>query len=192
MNQWLKTGDNRFEFERLYLEKSDPWEMRSSPYEQKKYRRTLDNILEQRRSPERILEVGCSVGSFTAMLAEHFAEVVAIDFSGEAIASAGEYCRGANNIRFIRSDLQSLRLDTAFDVVVCAEILYYIAKRHAHPVCMQLRHFLAPNGIIAMVGGEEPEAVFWEDILTREFRPVRTDIVADQSRPYKIAFFEHS
>lgn len=192
MNRWFKTGDNRFEFERLYLEKSDPWDMRSSAYEREKYRRTLDKILEQRRRSERILEVGCSIGSFTASLAEHFAEVVATDFSNEAIARAAEYCRGASNIRFIRSDLQSLKLDTAFDVIVCAEILYYIEKRRAHTVCTQLQRLLAPHGIIAMVGPADGEADFWENILTGEFRPVRADIIADDIRPYKIVLFEHS
>lgn len=192
MNRWFKTGHNRFEFERLYLEKSDPWDMRSSAYEREKYGRTLDKILEQRRRPERVLEVGCSVGSFTAKLAEHFAEVVAIDFSGEAIASAAQYCRGASNIRFIRSDLQSLKLDTAFDVIVCAEILYYVDKRRARTVCTQLQRLLAPDGVIAMVGPADGEADFWENILTREFRPVQTDTVADNIRPYKIVLFEHS
>lgn len=192
MNRWFKTGDNRFEFERLYLEKSDPWDMRSSAYERGKYRRTLDKILEQRRRSERVLEVGCAIGSFTARLAEHFGEVVATDFSDEAIARAAEYCRGVTNIRFIRSDLQSLKLDTAFDVIVCAEILYYIEKRRAHMVYVQLQRLLAPNGIIAMVGPADGEADFWENILTREFRPVRADIIADDVRPYKIILFEHS
>ncbi|HEX5280737.1 MAG TPA: SAM-dependent methyltransferase [Micropepsaceae bacterium] len=192
VKRWFKTGDKRFEFERLYLENPDPWDLRSCAYEREKYRRTLDKIVEQGRSAERVLEVGCSVGSFTAMLAEHFAEVVAVDFSDEAIARAAEYCRGATNIRFIRSDLQSLKLDTGFDVIVCAEILYYIEKPRAQTVCTQLKRLLAPNGIIAMVGAAEGKADFWENILTREFRPVRADVIADDIRPYKIVLFEHS
>jgi len=190
-NRWLRPGDNRFEFERLYLENADPWDVRGSAYEQEKYRQTLAIILEHRRSHERVLEVGCSIGSFTAMLAEHFAEVVASDFSAEAIACAAEYCRGAGNIRFIRSELQSLRLAAGFDVIVCAEILYYIAERHARAVCTQLQHFLAPDGIIAMVGAADAEPDFWETSLAGKFRPVRTEIVAGNDRPYKIVLFEH-
>lgn len=192
MNRWFKTGDNRFEFERLYLENPDPWDLRSSAYEREKYRRTLNTILEHRRSAKRILEVGCSIGSFTAMLAEHFAEVVASDFSGEAIARATEHCRGAGNIRFIRADLQSLKLATGFDVIVCAEILYYVAERHARAVCAQLRRLLAPDGIIAVVGpADAEEADFWENSLTGKFHPVLTETVANNDRPYKIALFEH-
>lgn len=191
MNHWFRTGDNRFEFERMYLEKSDPWELRSSPYEREKYRHTLDTILEHRGSPERVLEAGCSIGSFTAMLAEQFAEVVAIDFSDEALARAAEHCRGAGNIHFIRADLQSLNVDGTFDVIVCAEILYYIAKRHADVVCAQLQRLLAPDGILVIVDGGDAEADFWQNVLARKFHPVLTESVADHRRPYKIVVFEN-
>lgn len=191
MNYWFRTGDNRFEFERMYLEKSDPWELRSSPYEREKYRHTLDTILEHRRSPERVLEAGCSIGSFTAMLAEQFAEVVAIDFSDEALARAAEHCLCAGNIHFIRADLQSLNVDGTFDVIVCAEILYYIDERHSGAVCTQLQRLLAANGIIVVVGGDDAAADFWERVLTARFHPILTDIVSDHRRPYKIVLFEH-
>ena len=192
MNRWFRTGDNRFQFERLYLEKSDPWELRSSAYERGKYARTLNTILENRRGSERVLEVGCSVGSFTRILAEHFAQVVALDFSDEAIARAAEYCPDKRNIRFIRANLQSLKLNAAFDVIVCAEILYYIAKKHAPAVCTQLQHLLAPNGIIAMVGEADAVPDFWETTLMGRFRPVLKDTVSNDIRPYKIVLFEHS
>jgi 2-polyprenyl-3-methyl-5-hydroxy-6-metoxy-1,4-benzoquinol methylase len=192
INRWFRTGDNRFEFERLYLEKFDPWQMRSSAYELQKYERILDRILETRRGSERVIEVGCSVGTFTRRLAEHFAEVVAVDFSDEAVARASDYCRDIGNIRFIRSDLQSLNLDARFDVILCAEILYYIAKRHAATICEQLQRLLAPNGMIAIVGEAGASPDFWEATLSKRFRPVLTDIVSSDLRPYKIVLFEHS
>jgi SAM-dependent methyltransferase len=191
MNRWFRTGDNRFEFERLYLEKSDPWEMRSSAYEREKYKRTLDRILDQLNGSERVFEVGCSVGSFTRLLAEHFQEVVAIDFSDEAIAKAADYCRDVSNIRFIRSDLQSLKLEAVFDVIVCSEILYYIDKRYAPAVCSQLQRYLAPNGIIAMACEADAEPEFWENTLNGKFRTALKDIISDNIRPYKIVLFEH-
>ena len=192
MNRWFRTGDNRFEFERLYLEKSDPWEMRSSAYERGKYKRTLDRILETRRGSERVLEIGCSIGSFTRQLAQYFRKVVAIDFSDEGIARAAEYCRNMGNIRFIRSELQSLKVDAVFDVIVCSEILYYIDKRHAAVVCAQLQRFLAPNGIIAMVCEANAEPDFWENTLSGQFRRLLTDIGSDNIRPYTIVLFEQS
>jgi len=192
MNRWFRTEDNRFEFERLYLEKPDPWELRSSSYEQEKYKRTLDRILETRRGSESVLEVGCSLGLFTRRLAEHFVQVVAIDFSDEAIARARNYCGDTGNIRFIRSELQSLKLNVTFDVIVCAEILYYIAKRHAPAVCAQLQHLLAPGGVIATVSEADATPDFWESTLSAKFRPVQKDIVSNDIRPYQIVLFEHS
>jgi len=192
MNRWFRTGDNRFEFERLYLEKSDPWELRSSAYERQKYKRTLDRILEHRRGSESVLEVGCSVGIFTRQLAENFQQVVAIDFSDEAIARAAEYCGEESKIRFIRSNLQSLTLNAGFDVIVCSEILYYINRRHAAAVCRQLKRLLAPNGVIVTVCEANAEPDFWENTLNREFRTVVKDTVSDDVRPYKLVLFEHS
>ena len=192
MNRWFRTGDNRFEFERLYLEKSDPWELRSSAYERQKYKRTLDRILERRKGSERVLEVGCSVGTFTRQLAENFQQVVAIDFSDEAIARAAEYCGEKRTIRFIRSNLQSLKLNDAFDVIVCSEILYYIDRRHSAAVCTQLERLLAPNGVIVTVCEATSEPDFWENTLSRKFRTVIKDTVSDDIRPYKLVLFEHS
>ena len=192
MNRWFRTGDNRFEFERLYLEKSDPWELRSSAYERQKYKRTLDRILERRKGSERVLEVGCSVGTFTRQLAENFQQVVAIDFSDEAIARAAEYCGEKRTIRFIRSNLQSLKLNDAFDVIVCSEILYYIDRRHSAAVCTQLKRLLAPNGVIVTVCEATSEPDFWENTLSRKFRTVIEDTVSDDIRPYKLVLFEHS
>jgi hypothetical protein len=67
-----KTGNRRFEFERLYLEHGDPWNYRDSLYEQDKYQRTLSCALNWRKRGEAALEVGCSIGVFSRLLAAHF------------------------------------------------------------------------------------------------------------------------
>jgi len=54
-------------FEDLYGQSPDPWGFETSPYERKKYEHTLDVLQGQRY--RRALEVGCSIGVFTAMLA---------------------------------------------------------------------------------------------------------------------------
>ena len=62
INYVFRTGNRRFEFERLYLESPDPWNYRSSTYERDKYERILECVLQWRSASESVLEIGCSVG----------------------------------------------------------------------------------------------------------------------------------
>jgi len=91
----------------------------------------------------RVLEVGCGDASFTRHLAEHSAEVTALDLS------AGQIARNIHrfpDIRFIQHDAAT-RLpfeDGQFDVVWCSEVLEHLfapdfALREMHRV-------LAPAG----------------------------------------------
>jgi hypothetical protein len=64
---WLKTGDRRHEFNRIFLQDADPWDYAASPCERRKDARTLEAILHRRARAQSVLEVGCSM--FTAMLA---------------------------------------------------------------------------------------------------------------------------
>ena len=72
INLWLGNGDRRFEFEKRYLEHGDVWNYETSDYERDKYSRTLDFIRSARRGNASVLEVGCSVGVFTELLAAEF------------------------------------------------------------------------------------------------------------------------
>src|SRR6266700_2501191 len=75
----LKTGNRRFEFERLYLENPDPWDCESGLYEHDKYERTFACALKWQHVRASALEVGCGTGVFSEMLARHFGKVTAID-----------------------------------------------------------------------------------------------------------------
>ncbi len=58
---------DRSYFETLYSQSVDPWDFRTSPYEQRKYAATLDILSRPRYA--RALEVGCSIGVLTRLLA---------------------------------------------------------------------------------------------------------------------------
>ena len=88
INVWLGNLDRRFEFEKRYLEHGDYWNYEASDYERAKYGRTMDCILALRSGNASVLEVGCSVGVFTELLAAQFEQVTAIDISQEALALA--------------------------------------------------------------------------------------------------------
>lgn len=200
VNRSLGTGNRRFEFERLYLENPDPWNYQSSAYERRKYEYVLACALKQRNANESALEVGCSVGVFSRMLAGHFERVTAIDVSKEALAAASYYNRDAGNVRFVHSDLQSFAArsfdkDEQYDVIFCAEVLYYIAQKDVEIVCAQLEKYLSPRGILVLVTGvpsQPSRTVYfdeWADVFAARFRQVFHEIVQDPARPYLIAVF---
>lgn len=197
LNYLLRTGNRRFEFERLYLEEFDPWRYHSSPYEQEKYRFTLDRLLELRRADKVALEVGCSLGVFSSMLADHFGEAVSIDISAEVLRQARTHNAGRKHLRFVRSDIQSLNLRLHADVITCAEVLYYIREQDAPAVCESLKRHLSPDGVIIYVSGlgsgEASDFYFddWANVLGQHFHLIERVEVIDVERPYEFIAFEH-
>ncbi len=199
LNYVFKTGNRRFEFERLYLESPDPWNYRSSAYERDKYQRVLEYVLKWRKASGSALEIGCSVGVFSQLMARNFDKVTAIDVSKEALRAAVEHNRDETNIRFLHDDLRSLGLSDRYDVIVCADVLYYIREKDARRVCGQLDRHLAPNGVIVMVTGisnddqgDKPNFFYfdgWEQVLGAYFERVFGEIIQDSLRPYQIVVF---
>ncbi|MGA7713411.1 MAG: class I SAM-dependent methyltransferase [Rhizomicrobium sp.] len=195
-NYLLKTGNRRFEFERLYLEDADLWNFRSSSYEQRKCELTIARVLSWRRGSKNAFEVGCSVGAFTKTLASHFKRATALDVSREALRAASDYNRSEKNVDFVHGDFRSLHIDGRYDVIFCAEILYYILEKDVQKVCRQLDRYLTSNGIIILVNGiaKGPPNFFyfsgWEEALSKYFYRLSKEVIHDSSRPYKIVIFE--
>ena len=195
VNRSLGTGNRRFEFERLYLESPDPWNYQSSDYERRKYEYVLACALKWRSANASALEVGCSVGVFSRMVADHFDRVTGIDVSKEALATASHNNRDVKNARFVHSHLQSFDADEQYDVIFCAEILYYIAEKDVEIVCRRFEKLLRARGIIVLVSGvpsQPASPVYfdaWADIFAVRFRQVFHEIVPDPARPYQIAIF---
>ena len=194
-HRWLKTGNRRFEFERYYLENPNPYSYRTSPYEQGKYERTIETALKFRSGSECALEVGCSIGVFTKMLANQFQRVTANDISQEAIEQAATFNCKNHNIRFVRSDLRSLNLGTRYNVIFCAEVLYSIREKDASVVCKKLDQHLDTEGIIITVGPQRrsKQDFFnfegWDEIFASHFKQVSKTVVEDSTRPYEITVF---
>jgi hypothetical protein len=74
----------------LYARDADPWKFASSDYERHKYEATLNALPMDRYA--RGLEVGCSIGVFTSMLAPRCESLVAIDPAERALEEARLRC----------------------------------------------------------------------------------------------------
>ncbi len=130
-------------WERVYAT-PDPWDY-GSPYEQTKYRRTL--ALLPPGPVGHAVELACSEGRFTEMLAPHVGRLTASDISQTALDRARARCRAHDNIDYRRLDLFDDALPADLDLVVCSEVLYDLADRtELARVCHRLTSMLAPGG----------------------------------------------
>jgi 2-polyprenyl-3-methyl-5-hydroxy-6-metoxy-1,4-benzoquinol methylase len=111
-------------FEQRYRESPDPWGYRTSDYEHKKYAATLAAL--PKRTHGLCLEVGCSIGVFTGLLAARCEHVVAIDFSLSALELAQRHLQSVRNVDLLRAAFPEQTPPGSWDLIVCSEILYYL------------------------------------------------------------------
>jgi SAM-dependent methyltransferase len=198
LNRRLQTGNRRYEFERLYAEHGDVWSFSTSEYEKEKYRNTLVCALGLCCDTTSALEVGCGTGVFSGLLAKHFSSVLAIDLSDEALKIAKQQNVDADNIRFIRGDVRALTSKSKFDLIICAEVLYYLRQHDSDSVCCALDRLLGERGVVLTVSGI-PKASSgtseagcfngWNDIFSRRYSCVLSTDFTSANRPYRVAGF---
>jgi trans-aconitate methyltransferase len=136
-------------FTLLYLRSNDPWDYESSEYEHRKYQATLNAL--PRAHFSRTLEVGCSIGVFTSMLAERTDELLAIDVAPAAVTRARRRLAGHKGVRVERAALPEWRPAARFDLIVCSEILYYLDRDAMLASFQRLEQSLAPGGSLVAV-----------------------------------------
>ena len=136
-------------FENLYGQSPDPWGFETSPYEREKYERTL-GVLQGRRY-QCALEIGCSIGVFTAMLAPLCNELRAVDVSEKAVAAARKRLARFPHVGVERRRLPEEAPEGPFDLVVASEVLYYWPEEVMLAVLRRFEELLAPGGVLLAV-----------------------------------------
>jgi SAM-dependent methyltransferase len=133
-------------FEDKYRSDIDPWRFRSSDYEREKYHATIAALGRPRFA--HALELGCSIGVLTALLAERCDAIVALDASPTAIAAARE-ARIAN-ARFEVGTLPEAFPTGRFDLIVLSELLYYFGEADLRRIATLCCEALVPGGEIVL------------------------------------------
>ena len=85
-------------FDAIYTTDPDPWKFAASPYERGKYTLTLNAMPKSRYRSA--LEVGCSIGVLTRLLASRCDAVVAIDAAEAPLVEARRRCADLPGVRF--------------------------------------------------------------------------------------------
>lgn len=196
IDRTFKTGGRRHEFEHKYAKHGDYFGYQSNPYELTKYERTLELVKQWRGNRRTALEIGCSVGVFTSMIAPEFEEMVATDIASEALALAKTQVAGKGRVSYAQSDVISLNLGRKFDMIFCAEVLMYVREKDGNLACRVLDAHLADNGLIIEVSQQDREdgkpKFFhgWDKVLGQYFEVAHIKRFDDAVRPYEIVAYQ--
>jgi SAM-dependent methyltransferase len=135
---------NAAEFEQRYRLERDPWGYRSSDYERAKYDATLRAC-----GPGPFisaLELGSSIGVFSARLATRCRGLTTIDFSATAVRAARAQLGRYRQARPILGEIPDAIPDDSYDLVVASEILYYLRPTALAATLGRLEQVLATRG----------------------------------------------
>jgi SAM-dependent methyltransferase len=141
-------------FDRLYAESPDPWNYDSSAYEREKYAATLAAL--DGRVYGRALEVGCSIGAFTELLAERCGSLTALDFSVRALALARRRLGELAQVRILQASFPEQAPAGPWDLVVCSEVLYYLDRETLERAMEWLRGRLVEGATVLAVDWRGP------------------------------------
>jgi SAM-dependent methyltransferase len=136
-------------FQNLYRSNPDPWGFQTSPYEHAKYRRTLD-VLGDRRFISG-LEVGCSVGVLTRMLAPRCARLLGLDIVEDPLTAARLQCAEFTKVRFERMQIPLAWPNEHFDLIVFSEVLYFLSADDIGRCARRVLDTLLPEGVVLLV-----------------------------------------
>lgn len=179
-------------FDELYARSRDPWGFETSEYERNKYERTL-SVLAQRRY-RRALEVGCSIGVFTAMLTPLCNELLAVDVSEAAVTVARQRLADFPNVRL---ELRSMPEETPqgpFDLVVASEVMYYWPEDVMLSALGRFEEVLAPGGSLLAVHWRKETKTYplqgdeVHDLLLGHTRLANTTTIVEPE--YRLDLFE--
>jgi cyclopropane fatty-acyl-phospholipid synthase-like methyltransferase len=136
-------------FEAQYRAEHDPWGYHRSAYERAKYAATLAACGPGPFTDA--LELGGSIGVFSAQLAPRCRRLTTIDFSatavGRARAALARQPQASAVVGAIPEDLP----DGRFDLVVASETLYYLSAEALAQTLLTLKVRMAPGGRLVCV-----------------------------------------
>lgn len=136
-------------FDDVYRANTDPWAFATSPYERTKYTDTLASL--PRPHYEQAFEIGCSIGIFTAQLAQRCGHLLSVDVSETALAQARQRCAELPQVTLKRLQVPQEFPEGQFDLILMSEVGYYWSKPDLARAADQMLAALAPGGQLLLV-----------------------------------------
>jgi SAM-dependent methyltransferase len=144
------------------------------------------------RPTNRVLELGCGVGTLTQLLAEALSSegtVVGVDLSPKSIEAARARLSGLKNVRLIAGDALDIKLDgtPGFDVVVLPDVIEHIPLEQHGALFDRVASWLAPGGFV-LLHYPSPRYLEWcsehnPELLQVIDQPIHADVLLANTAP---------
>lgn len=164
-------------FSNLYSNGLDGWGFsfrRSQLYRYEKYMEMIERNKGRFAATDKVLEIGCGQGFFTAeYLLSYFKDIMGVDISEEAIQTAR---RNHPQISFLIDSLPNLQqsgVREAFRLITMNECLYYLPEKEQETAILRAKELCVKNGylMVSVNIGEKPYFSKTEivDLLQKHF-----------------------
>ena len=138
----------------LHDSSSDPWQVRTSWYEQRKRAVTLAALPHERYS--RGVEVGGSVGALAETIATRCDRLVVVDESEAAVAAARSSLRGLDHVDVVRGSVPEDWPAGLFDLVVVSELGYFLSPARLRRLVSRVDTSLTDDGAVVLCHWRHP------------------------------------
>ena len=136
-------------FEDVYKNNEDPWSFETSPYERAKYEATIAALPKQQYN--NALEIGCSIGVLTEMLAPHCVHLLSTDISEAPLQKARVRLKNFPQVSFQKAAIPDEYPADNFDLVMMSEVGYYLSKEDLIIAKEKIINSLRQNGDLILV-----------------------------------------
>ncbi len=153
--------DKKYQSLDVELASDDPWELDGNPFERERHTQMLRLSL-SRGIINNALEVGCAAGAFTEKLAPHCQRLTVVDVMPRAIGRACQRTKRWSHITWIAADIRQFMAQELFDLIVVAEVLYYLEDiKDMQAAIRNLVRMLAPGGHLVFGSARDAPCRHW-------------------------------
>lgn len=136
-------------FDELYADKPDPWDLRITWHDRRKYAITVASLPRERYRSG--FEPGCSIGELTKLLAPRCEYLLAVDLVAAAVSRARGTVREFSNVQVEQARLPDELPHDRYDLIILSELLYYFVRDDLSQLLDGLLYRLEPGGDIIAV-----------------------------------------
>lgn len=138
----MSSTDRQY-FRTMYATNPDPWNFESSPYERRKYRLTLDTLVNERYC--NAFEPGGSIGVLSELLATRCERLLVTDIVGSVVEQATLRLQRFEHVVVEQRGIPESWPDEIFDLVVLSEIAYYFDPPTLREVLLHIERTTEPG-----------------------------------------------
>src|ERR1017187_8811525 len=124
-------------FRNMYATSDDPWDLKTSSYESRKYGLTLDTLTMERY--HNAFEPGCSIGVLSELLAPRCDRLLATDIIPSALAQAARRLEKHRNVVVEQRAIPEAWPNDTFDLGVIVSLVVRSTAPGAHVVGVHWR-----------------------------------------------------